>query len=677
VDMGPGAAEIAELVPELRERIGSVPTAPAVEGEQARFRLFDSVTSFLKRAGARQPLVLVVDDLHWADEASLHLLRFFVGEIHEARLLVVATYRDVELRRGHPLVELLGQLARESVCERIPLRGLDVGDTGRFIEGIVGAPAPDKLTSAIHEMTEGNPFFIREVMRLLVSEGQIEAFQQAGSLPLALPPSVRAAIGRRLDGLSQECNALLRTASVLGREFSGALLERVTELPGNHILERLDEALAAGVLDEGKDALGRYAFHHALIRQTLYDELTLPERLRLHRRAGEAIEEACGAHPEPHLAELAHHFFQAAAGGEVGKAVDTCVRAAEYAHRLLAYEESAQQYERAIEALELRFPRDEVRRCELLLSLGEARLAFGARDRARAAFEAAADRALAAYTRIAQDLRQPAFLFQATFCQGSLALARGDFGEAERLFREALERGRGTIPYAHFMFTGQMQSLVFQRDGVDDAELDRVMFGEMFELPYSWQPALRSALAVRFVRLGEIEAARREFEALAEHGFSELRRDEHWLATMLGMSYLAVLLEDRRRAELLYDLLEPYADLVIVHDLLRATYGSVASLLGTLATVLERYDEGAAHYERAIAKETAMGARPWCLGSKIGYARLLLKRGKAGDHRRAEALVDEVKAGSEALGIRDHPRYLAAREELATARSSGRCGGAS
>src|SRR5262249_47223071 len=169
-DMGAGAAELAELVPELRQRMPDLPNLEDVEGAQARFRLFDSLTTFLRRLALRRPIALILDDLHWADAPSLRLLRFLAGELREARLLVVPTYPDVEVRRGHPLAELLGELAREPVCERVLLRGLDRADAQALMAGLLPEPPSDELTTAVHEMTEGNPFFVQEVVRLLAGE---------------------------------------------------------------------------------------------------------------------------------------------------------------------------------------------------------------------------------------------------------------------------------------------------------------------------------------------------------------------------------------------------------------------------------------------------------------------------------------------------------------------------
>jgi AAA ATPase domain len=809
-DMGAGAVDIAELVPELRDRVPVLPRAEAGEGKQARFRLFDSITTFLKRAAKRRPILLVLDDLHWADDASLRLLQFVASQMSDARLLVVATYRDVEVRRGHPLAEILGALACQPGCERIALRGFELAETETLIAALMGEGA-GPLVAAVQEMTDGNPFFIQETIRLLRSDDRNTSEQGRVTVQLALPQSVRDAIGRRLSRLSAECNDLLRMAAVLGREFTVALLTRVAQLPAPRVLEVLTEAQAKGIVDEGKEGAGRFVFHHALIRQTLYDELTTLDRVRLHRQAGCALEESCGADVEAHLDELAHHFFQGAAGGDPAKAVDLCVRAAEHARRLLAYEQSAQHYERALQAFELLPSHDEARRCELFLALAEAHSASGARASARATFEqaaniarhllrtdllaraaigyrdpaemgtppesatlalleeaaakigddqpglrarviscfigtppyansmetrdrlshealglaeragdpmalrdalaarlwaclgpdhvgerllvaaralefaerhadrhmallaqearhgafllrgdmVAAERALAAYTRIAEEIRQPVLLFQAIFRRGSHALARGDFAEAERLFRAALERGRGTVPYAHFMFAGQMYVLLYYRCAEDDPELRRIFFGEMMERPYSWETAMRSAIIFSHLVEGQIETAQREFDALAARGFSNLPRDEHWLVTMGSLSSAATFLDDRDRANELYELLLPYADLVVVHDLLSSITESVAACLGRLAIVLGRYDLGAAHFEAAIRKETSMGGGTHLIENKAGYARLLLRRGGRGDRKRAQALLGEVRRQMAAIGmLRNWPLWM-------------------
>ncbi|MCI0824856.1 MAG: protein kinase, partial [Chloroflexi bacterium] len=223
-EMGAGAADIAEVVSDVRERLPDLQPAPQLEPEQARFRLFDSIAAFLKTASLRQPLVLVLDDLHWADQPSLALLQFVARELGGARLLIIGTYRDMELSRQHPLAETLGELTRERLFQRVILRGLTQEDVGRFIEMTSGNSAPRGLTEAVHTQTEGNPLFVTEVVRLLVQEGELgaEKVRETDSWTIRIPQGVREVIGRRLNRLSQRCNEALTVASIVGREFTMA-----------------------------------------------------------------------------------------------------------------------------------------------------------------------------------------------------------------------------------------------------------------------------------------------------------------------------------------------------------------------------------------------------------------------------------------------------------------------
>ena len=250
-EMGSGAADIAEVVSDVRERLPDLQPAPQLEPDQARFRLFDSIAAFLKTASQRQPLVLVLDDLHWADQPSLLLLQFVARELGGARLLLIGTYRDVELSRQHPLAEALGELTRERLFQRVLLRGLTQEDVGRFIEMTSGASAPRGLVEAVHTQTEGNPLFVTEVVRLLVQEGELSAekVHETDSWTIRIPEGVREVIGRRLNRLSQRCNEALTVASILGREFTLAqlrpLVEEVTE---DRLFEVLEEAWPLGSL---------------------------------------------------------------------------------------------------------------------------------------------------------------------------------------------------------------------------------------------------------------------------------------------------------------------------------------------------------------------------------------------------------------------------------------------
>ncbi|MFY9571921.1 MAG: AAA family ATPase, partial [Blastocatellia bacterium] len=389
--MGPGAADIAQVVSEIKERLPDLPAPPNLEPEQARFRLFDSVTTFLKNASRIQPLVVILDDLHWADKPSLLLLQFLARELKDAGILVIGTYRDMELGRQHPLSQTLGELSRQGLSARIVLRGLTEQDVARFIEMTTGIEPPEKLVQTVYQQTEGNPFFLSEIVRLLVVEGQLERPNVQSSSGVRIPEGVREVIGRRLDRLSDECNRVLTIASVIGREFSLDALEPLSDVSGDALLELLDEAMAARVVDEMPQAIGHYSFVHALIRETLYDEISTARRVRFHRRIGEVLEKLYSSNVESHLPELAYHFFQAAPAGNGDKAIDYAARAAQRAITLLAYEEAAGQYERARTVIELQEEVDEERYCEMSLALGEAQTKAGNIARAREAFVQAAD----------------------------------------------------------------------------------------------------------------------------------------------------------------------------------------------------------------------------------------------------------------------------------------------
>ena len=391
-EMGSGASDLAQLFSEVRDRLPGLPAPPMLEPEQARFRLFDGVTTFLRNAGRTQPLMIVLDDLHWADRSSLLLLLFVARELRDARLLIVGTYRDSEVGRQHPLSQALGELTRGELAQRITLRGLGEHDVARFVEITAGIKPPAGLVQALYRETEGNPFFVNEIVRLLVSEGRLEKTPHGRSWSLDIPESVRDVIGRRLDRLSSDCNRILSIASVVGREFGLPALQPLSGLDEERLLDLLDEALRARVVIEMPATIGRFAFSHALVRETLASEITPARRARLHRRIGEVLEALQQGSHEVDVAEIAHHFFEAArAGGDVEKAVDYSVRAGERATALVAYDEAVTHYEQALQVLDCARPADEARRCALLLSLGEARDRSGNAPLAKEAFLAAAD----------------------------------------------------------------------------------------------------------------------------------------------------------------------------------------------------------------------------------------------------------------------------------------------
>ncbi len=385
---GPGRSAAADPLSAWAAQEAGGDRLGSAEGEQARFRLFDSVAEALRHEAARGRLLVSVDDLHWADGDSLRLFRFLAGELRDAPVLLVGTYRDVEVRRGHPLARTLGDLAREPHATRIALRGLAAGEVALLVESVVGAKPAPALVAALADLTEGNPFFVREMARWLRDERR----PLTDPAPvLALPQGVRDALGRRLDALSGPCNELLRVAAVIGREFGAKLLADASGTAPETILAQLAEAFAAGVIGEDGEVPGHYTFAHALLRQTLYEEIPAPRRVLLHRRVAEALREATRHLPRPPVSELAHHFYEALPSGTSEEAAGFCVAAAEAAHEQLAYDESARHYERALEAQGFARPLDDRRRAELLVALGEERWTGGERDAGRARLAEAAD----------------------------------------------------------------------------------------------------------------------------------------------------------------------------------------------------------------------------------------------------------------------------------------------
>lgn len=219
-ELGEGIADIAEIVPEIKAKLPDLKPPPALEPESARFRLFDPITTFLKNAAQEQPMVLILVNLHWADKPSLLLLEFLTPELAGSHLLVLGIYRDVELSRGHPLAQSLGEFTRDRLFQRIALRGLTHEDVVRYIETASQGTPQAELVDAIYTRSEGNPLFVTEMTRLLPEEESWSG---------RVPEGIREVIGRRLHRLSEDCNRALTVASIIGREFELRLLNALSD----------------------------------------------------------------------------------------------------------------------------------------------------------------------------------------------------------------------------------------------------------------------------------------------------------------------------------------------------------------------------------------------------------------------------------------------------------------
>ncbi|MDX6678532.1 MAG: eukaryotic-like serine/threonine-protein kinase, partial [Solirubrobacteraceae bacterium] len=394
--LGDGAPWIAGLLPELAGALGTPAPAAGLSADQARFRLFDALTALLAAVAERRPLVIVLDDLHWADASSLLALEFVSRMLADLPILVIAAYRLGEAHARQELAVPLGGVARSA--RRLSLQGLDRDDVGRLAmlraRGLGAAEAAaigPWLVAAVHNASAGNPFYVDELVQLLASQGRLH--ERAGDDPLALPlPSgVRDTIRRRLAPMGDASLRTLRSAAVIGGEFRLGTLARVLGEPLGEILERLDAPLRAGIVTAA-DRPGRFVFVHALVRETLLADLGAGDRARLHLTVAEALEQVYADDLEPHLTQIAHHYLQAVTGAGAQRAVRFAARAAQRAMAQFGYDEAATLYERAIEVAAA-LPGDELRAWELHQGLGDALIRAGDIDGAHRALGAAVEHA--------------------------------------------------------------------------------------------------------------------------------------------------------------------------------------------------------------------------------------------------------------------------------------------
>ena len=384
--LGAGAVDIGQLVPEVKEIVGTADAPPALDPEAARFRLYDAVTRFLCRLAEGRRLVLVIDDLHWADPASCRLLTFVSQALRDAGMLVIGTYRDVDLDPGHPLAAALSDLAREASVERVVLRGLSEADVARYIAQVVDDAAAERLAAGVHRRTQGNPFFTGELVRLLASEGRLEDADVVG-----VPPGVREVIRRRLSRLPEGAEEVLRIASHAIDDFGLVVIGEMTGLSRTQLTELMEAAVAARLVAEVPEQAGYYRFAHALVRQAVYEAQSATARVQTHARIAELLEHFLGDGAERIPVEMSHHYCAAASlGPEVAaKGVFYARLAAAKSLSQLGYEAAAEQFERALFASRLHGVPTDALVAELSLELGRARRMSGDLAGARAALEEA------------------------------------------------------------------------------------------------------------------------------------------------------------------------------------------------------------------------------------------------------------------------------------------------
>jgi tetratricopeptide (TPR) repeat protein len=357
-----GGAELGAFVPDLLTRVPGLPRPTPMNAQGQRYRLFETVRAFLAAASQPFPILLLIDDLHWADKPTLSLLRHVVRGSDAARLCIVSTYREDELGPTHPLTEVLADLRRERDVSRIALPGLAQSEVRRLVETLATPDLSSTLARKMTDSTGGNPFFVGEMLRHLQETGALAADPGRRDAALRLPAGVREVISRRVSRLSDTCRKAMTLASVLGQEFQFDVLQPFSEINEEPLLDAVDDACRAQLVDEVAGHPGRYSFHHALIRDTLYGEIPASRRVRHHRRAGEILERLSAGRPDSSITDLAYHFCLAASAGVADKAIDYATRAGDRMATALAHEEATRYYDLALSTLDTLAPGPNVER---------------------------------------------------------------------------------------------------------------------------------------------------------------------------------------------------------------------------------------------------------------------------------------------------------------------------
>ena len=353
--LGEAAPELARLMPDLRRLVSDMPSPLDLPPEQQRYYLFKQYAEFLDRASRVTPLVVLFDDLQWADDATVQLLQHLAPQLGQMSILVLGTYRDMELDE-RPFAKTLETLTRKRLAQSMKVEPLPEAGVRALLAALGGPRPPDTLVAVIHRETEGNPFFVEEVFQHLKEEAALfdEEDRWRADLEvntLNVPHGVRAVIGRRVERVSEESQRILTLGAVVGRGFSLALLEAVGEVTGDALLTALEEAEAHVLIVPVSTREAKWEFSHGLIRQTLAEELSVPRRQRLHLRVAEAIERTAGEALDTHASDLAHHFYEAGALGDAAKTVRFLTVTGERGLKVGAFEEALRNFELALSLL--------------------------------------------------------------------------------------------------------------------------------------------------------------------------------------------------------------------------------------------------------------------------------------------------------------------------------------
>ena len=348
--LGDSATQIAKLAPEIETRLGPFPERHQLAPHEERLLFFDAVAQVFSNIARRQSLLFYADDLHWADRGTLWLLGHLLRQLRNERVLIVGAYRETELDRAHPLAKSLVDWNRERLITRIVLRRFNESETGDQLNALLGENVSGEFAVAVHRETEGNPFFVEEVLKALIESGSVRResghWSRCDMDQLLIPQSVKEAIGHRLDRVSQECNELLRLGAILGKVFTFDELSAAAEQNEDALLDALDEATGAQLIAPTSNE--SFSFTHDKIREVLYEELNPIRRRRLHRHVAESLEKNCDKHVCS-VEKLAHHYIQA---GDHERGLQYAKQAAQEARRVFAFDEAIAAYGRARDCAE-------------------------------------------------------------------------------------------------------------------------------------------------------------------------------------------------------------------------------------------------------------------------------------------------------------------------------------
>jgi DNA-binding SARP family transcriptional activator len=805
-------ADLSRLLPTL-DVAASGSGTPRSEGAEAdRYRMFEAVVALMRSASLTAPVLLVLDNLHWADPSTLLLLRHLLHRSDGCRLLVLALHRDGEPSGTNAVPEFLADVAGAEGTDLITLEGLPETEIGHLLELTTQRRAEGGFVRALADHTDGNPYFLREVVaHLRESEG---ALTSAGLARAGLPAGVKAMIRRRVRRLTDSAAGVLTAGSVMGREFDGLVVTQVLDRTVDDVADAADEAVRALLAHEIPGSTGRYAFAHALVQETLYADLSALRRSWLHLRVAQVLELVRARAEVARLPEIARHYLAAGELDTAGKACHYSIRAGDQALVALAYAEAVAHYERALGAMDQFGDVDPTSRCDLLLALADAQSRAGDTAAALGRFEEAAlyaarcglarhgaraalgfgteyafgsvnarlielleqaltglgprdaalqalvlsrlagalywtspgewrqvqttkrelcaravavarglddqetlvevlhntcfalwssdnleerirlaaeivtlaqavhnltietrgrrwlvinaaetgdfatfDAEVAAFECLAEQLRQPIHQYWLPFWRAARALMGGDYETTERLSLQALQLGIGAQE-STVMHTYGVQLFLLRMEQGRASELEPLLVQTVNAYPEL--PAWRVGLCLLYLELGRDGDARREFAILSQGCFRDIPRDALWVSVLCLCVEVAVALGDRDRAAVLRELLEPYRERCVVFGFALACTGSVARYLALLDDAVGRVEDADELFALAEEVNARIGAVPYLAWARYEHARLLARRNRPCDRRRARELRSEARATAETLGMVSLLRKLGA-----------------